>query len=221
MEVRVSKSLKICKVCSWLVKRGLRYWVTSVLSQIYTMTSMEVKVSKSLKICKVCFIKCWLGKILVKIAQQKSEISISLHFDKNVHNNLHEGQSAKINKNLQSVLKKPLNWWKFGHDWSTEAWDIEQPLILTKMSTMTSMEVKVPKSLKICKVCPKTTYLVKFWSWLVNRGLRYWAASVLSKIAIMTSMEVKIPKSLKICKVCSKTTYFVKFWSRFVNMGLR
>jgi len=42
------------------------------------------------------------------IAQRRPEISISLHFHKNVHNNLHEGQSAKINKNLQSVLKNLL-----------------------------------------------------------------------------------------------------------------
>ena len=32
---------------------------------------------------------------------------------------------------------------------------------------------------KSCKVCPKSTHLVKFGYWSVNRVQRYWAASIL------------------------------------------
>ena len=40
-------------------------------------------------------------------------------------------------------------------------------------SVLASREAQVPKSLKTCKVCLKSTHFVKFWCGSVNWVLRY------------------------------------------------
>ena len=89
------------------------------------------------------------------ICQQGPEILSNLYFVKNFHNDLHGGQSVYITKNLQSVFKKH----QLGEILvmiGQQGPEILNSLVLSQISTMTSMEVKVPKSLKICKVSLKT-----------------------------------------------------------------
>ena len=47
---------------------------------------------------------------------------------------------------------------------------------------LASMEATQSQSTRKCKVCPKCSPLVKFWSQFMKRGQRYWAASILNHL---------------------------------------
>ena len=69
---------------------------------------------------------------------------------------------------------------------------------------LASMEVGWPQSPETCKVCPKSAYMVKFWCWLVNRGLRYWAASILYHIEVWPQLRPWSQNPWKPLKCASK-----------------
>ena len=69
---------------------------------------------------------------------------------------------------------------------------------------LASMEVGWPQSPETCKVCPKSAYMVKFWCWLVNRGLRYWAASILYHIEVRPQLRPWCQNPWKPLKCASK-----------------
>ena len=69
---------------------------------------------------------------------------------------------------------------------------------------LASMEVRWPQSSETCKVCPKSAYMVKFWCWLVNRGLRYWAASNLYHIEVWPQLRPLSQNPWKPLKCASK-----------------
>ena len=75
-----------------------------------------------------------------------------------------------ISKYIQNL---PI-WWSFGLNWSTGAWDIGQP----PFTRISSLEAIWPQTSWNLKIYPKPSNMVKFWSQLINWGLRYLAASV-------------------------------------------
>ena len=69
---------------------------------------------------------------------------------------------------------------------------------------LASMEVRWPQSSETFKVCPKSANMVKFWCWLVNRGLRYWAASILYHIEVWPQLRPLSQNPWKPLKCASK-----------------
>ena len=69
---------------------------------------------------------------------------------------------------------------------------------------LASMEVRWPQSSETCKVCSKSASMVKFWCWLVNRGLRYWAASILYHIEVRPQLRPWCQNPWKPLKCASK-----------------
>ena len=54
---------------------------------------------------------------------------------------------------------------------------------------LASMEVKQPSSSESCKVCPKSAHLERFQYGLVNRGLRYWSASIMAHFHVWSPLR--------------------------------
>ena len=129
---------------------------------------------------------------------------------------LYGGQYGIFNKTEAAQYLRPLltnrdqNFTKstlFGHTFPEfDNWQDTWPPWRPILSTGTFL----PNCHQIVIDLCKGTYLVKFLSWLVRRGLRYWA-----------STEVQVPNSLKTCKVCLKSTHLVKFWCGSVKQVLR
>ena len=66
---------------------------------------------------------------------------------------------------------------------------------------ISSLEAVWPQTSWIPKIYPKPSYMVKFWSQLVNWGLRYWAASIYKSFFFRGYMASNIMESQNISKM--------------------
>ena len=132
-----------------------------------------------------------LGEVLVLISQQGPEILSSLHFVMLCLYLRGHSTFGGYFFTRWALLHRPFNIW----------WQLGQKCLFRGLA---SMEVGWPQSPETFKVCPRSVNMAKFWCWLVNRGLRYWAASILYHIEVRPQLRPWCQNPWKPLKCASK-----------------